>query len=216
MRSLTVIILFIAFAGTGYCLAVRSWGGGVYVYLGEERAPAAVRSLNDYSEVKRDSLYKSAHRQMLDEAEVERRDGHVGLHLGNPLMKNESGGSMFACKVRGREGLYDRIEMTFTGVGVSESGHNAEMVVETPCEAASEASLLSTIWLPMNEIQAGSPSDRSLTFESLSVKLTHVPSVWPENWVLSSVRVFHREGANPELRVEGAKMREARQSLLQF
>ncbi len=216
MRSFIQFSFFLGSVVIGYCLAIQSWGGGVYVYLGEERSPAAVRKMTDYSEVPRQSLHQAAHQQLLQGAEIEKKDGSVGVRLGNPLVRNENGASDFACRVRGREGLYDRVEMTFTGTGISEGGELAQMVIDSPCESAQEVSALSTIWIPMKEITALKAEDGDFDYDAVKIHLLHIPGQWPDNWVLSSVRMFKADDAQPEWKVDAQTLRSSGRELMSF
>lgn len=216
MRTFWYATVFSLFTLTGYLLAVQSWGGTVFVYLGEKRAPASVRRTSDYAEVPRSALHQSAHAQLAASGSIEKRDGSVGIHLGNPLVRNTLGETDFACKVKGREGLFDHLELTFTGTGISEGGENPKMTVVGPCEGTDSFSELATVWLPMDEITRGKPNDGVFTFDNVKVQLESMPGAWPDSWVLSNVRLFRQSEPTTEFKVDAMQMRTSRPSLISF
>ena len=68
MRLLAVAALFLTGLGFSNWITMHSWGGAVYVYVGERRAPASVRTSSDYSAIDRQSLYRSVHAQLMASA----------------------------------------------------------------------------------------------------------------------------------------------------
>ena len=114
----------------GFYLNDQAWDGKVFVYVGEDRSPSAVRSLSDYSSIERKALYRSAHTQLLASAEVFKRDGQIGIQLGHPLLNRMSGGKEFGCQVQDHSGVFDRIEIIFMGTGISEGGAAPRVVAE--------------------------------------------------------------------------------------
>ena len=133
MRKLIAPAFFIFALATGYWVSVESWNGAVYVYIGEQRSPASNRSMRDYSALDRKALSKSIHKQLLASAKVTERNGFMGVTLGHPLFKRAKGTGEFACPVQGRAGVFDRVELTFVGIGVSDSGEAPLMLVEAEC-----------------------------------------------------------------------------------
>lgn len=199
---------------------VNSWDGAVFVYLGEQRSPAAVRSMRDYSAIDRKALFSSVHRQMLEGAKLIKQQGQMALTLGHPLMKTAERNE-FACPVEGRPGLFDRVELTFTGTGISESGHQPMMTIESKCGSGGNLSELETIYIPMQDILAAGAKDQELLTTGdhpVLVKLEHIPGEWPVGWVLSTVR-FYREGSPEEsMTIDSEKMRDTTETgkLLSF
>jgi hypothetical protein len=218
MRMLLAASLFVLCLLAAYTNVLRSWGGGVFVYLGEERAPAAVRSLADYSELKGEALSATAERQLLAQAEIAKRPGFIGVNLGNPLLRMDDGTSGFSCRVRGRDGLYERLQMTFDGVGVSTSGDIPKMVVEAPCEALTSPTNLDTVWIPLGEMVAAAARDADYVYgdgdSAMRIQMVNIPGEWPPGWTLTGVRLLKRDSAS--LDFEGVKLRSARASMLSF
>lgn len=219
MRPSFVVFLFIVGLLIGYGMVVRSWGGSVYVYLGEERSPAAVRLLSDYAALDRDALTNEVHQQMVGDADFIKRDGELGIRLGHPLLKLKSGGFDFACAVQGRQGVFDRIELTFWGIGITESGHPPQIVMETACRTEEDLNRLATLWLPMAEILATPAKDQQLEFyedRPLTIRLEQIPGEWPESWVLTRIRLFRDNNPSESLEIGASLIKEARSKILSF
>lgn len=195
---------------TGYALSVDSWNGAVFVYLGEQRSPAAVRSMRDYSAIDRKALFSSVHRQMLDGAKLIRQAGFMALTLGHPLMKSADRNE-FACPVQGRPGLFDRVELTFNGTGISASGEQPQMIIESECTGGGNLNQLETIWIPMQDILSTEPKNQEMQMygdHPVMVRLNHIPGEWPTGWVLSTVRLYHHENLEETMTIDSAKMRD--------
>jgi hypothetical protein len=216
MRPILSTFAFLFCAGVGYLLAVQSWGGVSFVYLGETRAPASVRKAGDYVAIPQSMLHQSAHAQLMTLAAAETKDGLVGIHLGNPLVRNANGETDFACRTHGRTGLFDRVELVFTGTGISEGGENPEMTVVSACEGGTANSDLAPVWIPIVEIMKEPATDREMNFEGAQIRLISMPGQWPVSWVLSRVRLFKQEDSTANWTVDAAQMRRTRPDLISF
>ncbi len=218
MRPILTVLVFFSSVFCGYKLAIQSWGGTIYVYLGEERSPAAVRQSSSYLAVNGQAVGASVHAQLIADAELVKRDGSVGVYLGNPLLKTHSGNE-FACRVKDREGLYDRVEMTFMGVGVSTSGDTPEMIVEAPCESQEDATRIAPIWIPVKQILSSQAQDADFKTDEdhpVNIRVRNITDSWPPQWVLSRVKMYRADDGEYFLEVGGAEMRNARPALLSF
>lgn len=219
MRSWYVPAVFMFALGFGLWVNDRAWNGQVFVYVGEQRAPAAVRSLVDYSSMERKALYRSAHNQLLEHAEVLKRDGFIGVRLGHPLVNRKGGGKEFGCQVQDHPGVFDRIEIKFIGTGISESGEPARMTVEAHCQSLNDLNLLDVIWIPVSDIFASEPKDteiQSYGDNPVLVRMESIPNQWPENWVLWSIRLYSNDNPDNVLVLDTPLLKEARPTLLSF
>ena len=219
MRKIIIPAFFVAILGLGYWLTMESWNGNVYVYLGEQRAPAAVRSIKDYSSVDRRQLSASLNQQLLKTAKLQKLNGYMGVTLGHPLLKRAKGGGEFACPVQGRAGVFDRVEMVFMGTGISESGSPPLMVVEGQCRPGKDLNQMRTIWIPMDTILRSAAHDQELQIfedQPVTVRLQQIPGQWPENWVLKSVKLFRDGNREDSMMVDSAQVREAAPKMLSF
>jgi hypothetical protein len=213
MRTGFLFLFFSACLSFGYWVSKKAFDGQVYVYLGSERSPAAVRSLHDYQPVPERSLSQSAQEQLLADAKLVKQEGYLGIHLGHILVRDENGAREFACQARGREGIYDRIELTFMGEGIAEGDGPAKMIIDSRCASESSLERLDTIWIPMQEILSLKPKDQDLQSrgeDPTFIKMQSVPSQWPSQWVLYSVKLYRRSGQTAELKIGTAELLKAR------
>lgn len=219
MRHGFIFIFFTVCLAFGYWVSKEAWDGQVYVYMGSERSPAAVRSLRDYEPVDQKSLSDSAQRQLLADAKLVKTDGYLGIHLGQILVRGENGIREFACSVQGREGLYDRIELTFMGEGIAEAAGPGKMIVDAKCASESNLNRLDTIWLPMDEILALSPKDHDLQSrgeEPTFIKLQAIPSQWPETWALYSIKLYRRSDTDSQLKIDASDLMQVRRLIFDW
>jgi len=218
MRKLLAPAAFCLFTLTGYLISMESWNGNVFVYLGEQRAPAAIRSMRDYSAVDRKALYQAVHRQLLEGARMIKGSGEMGLALGHPLIKGDER-TEFACPLEGRPGLFDTMEVTFYGLGISSAGQQPAMTIVAECQSTGSLNRLDTVWIPMKDIMAAEAKDQDLQIygeHPVSVRLQYMPGEWPAAWVLSKVRLFKRDEPEEQLLIDADKMREANGKLMSF
>jgi hypothetical protein len=220
MRNALVGLLFLAAIGFANWLTVRSWNGTVYVYIGERRAPASVRTVQDYTPINRKAIYRSARAQLMAEAAAVRDGGDIAVTLGHPIVPREEGGGRdFACEVAGHTSVYDRMEINFYGTGISDNGEEPHMVIDTACQAGAELDQLEPVWIPMQEIVSAEPRDQELQVsgdQPAIIRLEHIPGAWPEKWVLVSVRFYREDSPDDDLIVDARHLRDGGTALLSF
>lgn len=201
MNKALLFLFFASVMALGYWMSERAWDGQVYVYMGSERSPAAVRQLRDYTPVEGRSITRTAQEQLLADAQLDKQDGFLGIKLGQILVRREDGAREFACEANGRPGLFDRIELTFVGEGIAESGEPAKMVVDSKCSSLTDLDRLDTIWVPMQEILSLKPQDQDLQSrgeDPTFIKMQTVPSSWPTSWTLQSVKLYRRSSLDTQ------------------
>lgn len=216
MRYALGSLLFISAVWFAQALTARSWNGVVYLYRGERRAPAAVRAAQDYLPLDRGTLTRPLQEQLLGLTQIIRRGPNLGLRLGHPLLRREDGTREFACANATGDGVYDRMELVFYGVGAMDSGEPPLLTVDVECSAEYELDHLDPIWIPMDEIARGALKEHRrewLGEESQRVTVEHMPAVWPESWVLYSVRLYNAESGAPDLVLDSARLRATGQAL---
>ncbi len=212
-------LIFVFCLCTGLWITERSWNGRLFVYVGEDRGPTAVHGTLEYSALDRGALYRSAHNQLLDNAEIIKSGKYAGVRFGHPLIAKEKGGKAFGCQVADHRGLFNQIEITFIGTGISEGGSPARMVVEAPCRAIRDLNKLETVWIPMGDIFASAPKDQELQIFGESpvvVKLEEIPSQWPTDWVLWSVRLYRDDDPDEALFISSKLIKESQVKKLSF
>jgi hypothetical protein len=215
------VLFFVLTMCLGWWISDRSWGGKLFVYLGKQRSPAAVRSLGAYSVIDREALNRTVEEQLMAFAEIYKDEGLLGVQLGHPIVNRAGSGKSFSCQVEDLSGLYDRIEVTFVGTGISENGETPKMIIDSKCRAERDLNELETIWIPMQAIMDSEPRDQQFEFPSenlVKLRLESIPSQWPQNWVMWSVR-FYSEGTsddNGDLVINAALLRRTRVQLPSF
>lgn len=190
-------------------MSTDSWNGILYVYLGDERSPAAVHNLKDFSRLDAKSLSRAAHDQVIANAEILKKQDAVGIKLGHFLTRSPDGKREFACDVESRSGVYNRISMTFMGLGISDSGEVPKLIVEADCKASMDLDWLETVWVPMTQISKLGGSDQEYnTYDAnhVSVQVEHMTADWPENWALTNVRLFHANNPDESMIVDTNKL----------
>jgi len=142
----------------------------------------------------------------------------MGLTLGHPLMKS-SDRNEFACPVQGRPGMFDRVELTFIGTGISEAGQQPKMIVEADCATGPNLGEINTIWIPMQDIVTAEAKDQEMQIygdHPVIVRLEQIPGEWPVAWVLSNIKLFRQANPDENVTIDSAKMRETSGKLLSF
>lgn len=219
MRNIFVPIFFVFVLFAGFKISTESWNGSVYVYMGEQRSPAALRETRDFTAVDRKSLSGTLSKQLLASAKLQELNGYIGVTLGHPLFKRAKGTGEFACPVKGRPGVFDKVELVFMGTGVSEGGEPPTMVVEGECAPGNTVSEMRTIWIPLKSIMASNPQDQELQLfgdQPVTVRLRQIPGAWPENWVLQSVKLYRENNPADHMMVDAKAVREGNPKLIQF
>jgi hypothetical protein len=219
MKKLIAPAFFMLALATGYSISMESWNGAVYVYMGEQRSPASMRSMKDFSAVDRKAITTSVQKQLLASAKVTEKNGFMAVHLGHPLFKRAKGTGEFACPVQGRAGIFDRVELTFIGMGINESGEPPLLVVEAECKPGSKLSEMRPIWIPIKAIMASPAQDQEMQMfgdQPVTVRLQKIPGQWPDSWVLQAVKLYRELNPSENLTVDAKGVREANPRLLEL
>lgn len=199
------LILFYAMSLVGgVLLAKSSWDRLSFVYVGSERSPAALRGMKDFSSLRGSSLNEAAANELIDQIKLLPMDGGIRLELNQFILRDQQGHKNFVCRIGGRDGVFDRLEVTLMGYGVSEHGESPEMIVTSDCVSSDDGKSVGSIAIsiPMREVANLKPVDQSLALgDSLmtTVRLVNMTSVWPEEWQVLSVRYFKLANDNQDL-----------------
>lgn len=207
MRTISAFILFLAGLMTANWLTVRSWNGTLYVYVGEVRAPASVRSVHDYSAIDRQALFRSVHEQLMSSAQLlrdEKNPEAIGVRLGHPLVQRGDGGKEFVCGVSEHTGLFDRVELTFYAMGVTENGEPTYLTANAPCRPSEQVDVLDAVWIPNVHGQ-----ENELNMGQTRVRFQNLTSHQPDSWALWSVRFYREDDPQLSLTVDAAQLKKA-------
>ncbi len=183
----------------------NAWNGTVYVYVGETRSPAATKDIHDFYPLDGRVLRQSLDQQMFENVSFVNRESEVGVRLGHFLVRDGGGKRQFACQVQSRPGLYDRVELSFMGVGVSDNGKIPKMTVDSLCAAEDELSFINPVWLALSEIYQSEPKSQILKIPELggtAIAFDDLASAWPEKWTLVRVKLYRSDAGVPALMLE--------------
>jgi hypothetical protein len=189
-------LLFILSMTTSAFVMSHSWRGIRYVAVGHGRSPAAVHGIKDLSSLRGASF--------VDQNDVVQTDDGLEVHLSQFVMRDEQGLRNFVCRVEGRSGVFNRVELTLVGVGISEAGRTPTLRVQADCLSQPNPREIGAIVvpLPLAEIYRMKPRDQEFqlsdAFES-SVRVSQMVSEWPREWRLQSIRYFDSENPAHEL-----------------
>lgn len=180
------------------------------MYVGGSRTPAAIRGLRDLSSLKGASLSSAAEFHFFKESELKKTKQGIEIFLNQFVMRDESGGRNFVCQVEGRPGVFDRLEVTLEGIGISEAGKIPRIIVETDCKSLPDSKTIGQIkiFLPMEKLYGLAPKDQDLSFydeTNTQLRVVQMVSEWPRDWVLKSVRYFDSKAPEKMLSLDVPK-----------
>lgn len=209
MNRLTPL-LYIFMICCGVWLGQNSWDRLTFVYVGSERSPAAFRGLRDFSSLKGASLLDAASDQLSDQIQMKLVDGGYEVKLSQFVLRSPEGHKTFACKIDGRLGVYNRVELVLDGYGVSEHGKSPRLVLQTECKSDESTNSIGqiTVFIPMDEILKLKTIDQQISGfrgSNLNVELRQMTSVWPDEWVLEKVRYFQEGDTRQDMVLEPNK-----------
>jgi len=220
MKHFYHALFFLSLFVGGVHLGKSSWDGVVYVYLGERRAPASLRKPADYVPISNQTFTMSSAQQLMEFAQIFKQEGVVGLRLGHPLIPHAQGGGLeLACEAEGRAGSFTHMEVQFWGTGASSHGDKPTLTVNLPCRVSSDIAALEILWIPMKFIVSQPVQDMELQNPLGSpgvFRLENMPDVWPENWLLWSVRFYREDDSDATFEIDAAEMRETSHGLISF
>jgi hypothetical protein len=182
------------FGALGIAVGLQTWNQVSRQYYRAElktlltgRSPAAIHKSLEVSQIDGAELIQSSSSRLVATARIILKDSDLGLELGHFVTHNGQGGRLLACD------YFDRIEMTFDGEGVADSGNKPVMRIEGPCRTGDDVTRIEAIWIPVGKILNEKPSDMELSFsEGVNFNFENMSSEWPERWVLQSVRMKHQ------------------------
>lgn len=200
------LIFVLAFSG-GIYLAGSSWGGLRYIDLSDGRSPSAIAGVRDFSSYRGSSLSNAAEFHFASQSKVEATDEGLDIYLDQFVMRDQAGQKNFVCRVEGRKGVFDRVELVLEGLGISEAGRVPELIVQSDCVSEPDLDQIGPIRIsiPMAEIYKLKPMDQELSlfdkFNS-SIRIFQMVSEWPTQWRIKSVKYFLREEPQDMLTLE--------------
>lgn len=202
--------MVLTFAAIGAIRAALSFDGVIYVsadkYLVNERNPAALKRVFDYSAFEGEPLKIRSFKRLIDDAQVVAKDGAVGVGLGHFVTKGDDGRGALACD------YYGRVTLKFEGEGIMEFGEKPVMTVEAPCSVSSDLNRIDPIWIPFTRLiaenqaparflEASFPDQAGVRF-----KFENMTAEWPRQWTLVSVKLHNEAAPGREVAIDKTGM----------
>lgn len=188
----------------------HSWDGVRYVSVSDWRSPSAIRGLRDFSSLRGASLASAAEDYFLSQSEVKSTEGGLEIYLNQFVITDQNQMRNFVCRVEGRAGVYDRVELRLRGLGISEAGKEPMLVVESDCLSEPDPKAIGAIRvpIPMAQIYELRPTDQYVRFyDDLDsrVQVVEMVSEWPKEWRLEEVRYFLSTDSTQSLSFKAGK-----------
>ena len=194
---------FVLFFALGLNLAFNSWQGSVYVsgqdLVDGRRDVASVAKTLGFSYVKGHLLRRDGRLQSIAQARVLESKEALGVSLGHFLVKSAGGKKDFVCR------QHEKVELTFSAEGSAVDGEKPQMKLRGRCVVTGDASYISTLWIPVQDIvksKYGHFGLASVDRGAVTVYFNGVGSSWPRNWVLSKVRFYSKDLQKPQVVID--------------
>lgn len=201
---ITTLVLVFLFAAGAFRVVTDSWGGMIYFFPENERDPAAIGKVFDFSHLEGRALQMASQKRLLAEAQILKEESRIGIELGHFITKNQRGSQILACH------LYDQVQLSFVSADMAVAGKPTRLIVTAPCSSGADVNHIETIWIPMASIMADRPGDRELQImhpQELNIKIENSGDQWPQAWSLDSVRLFNKLDESKQIEVTAERVR---------
>ena len=145
--------------------------------------------------------------QLSNQSEVRRSEAGIEILFNQFVMRDSEGIKNFVCRVEGRPGVFDQIEVSFRGTGISEAGKVPRLTVLAECFSSPSALKVGAIrvFIPMKEITELRPIDQEVVLQGAQIKITQMVSEWPLDWVIDGINYLNSTSNNSKLSLEMKK-----------
>jgi hypothetical protein len=178
--GMTFLLFTFSFAvGYGVILYTSDWGP-------INRDPAAIRQVNDFSNLSGSSLINAMKKRIISGAAVIRKNESLGIELGHFAMAKITGEKTLACQE------FQNVILRFEAEGVATSGERPVMEVEGACEFSEDMTKIMPIFIPVGKVLAEKPSDGEFQYregKQVTIRFHGMTEEWPTRWLLTSVRL---------------------------
>lgn len=166
------------------------------------RDPAAIQKVYDFSALKGDALTLASKQRLLAGFESFTQDGAIGISLGHFVVLGENGEKQFACR------KYTKVILTFEGEGMAVGGEKPGMRIEGECREAEDINQIEPLVIPVSRILDQPVGDGEFEFlenYNVAVRFSSVADQWPQQWVLTSVKLTNE--TTDEVSIEREEIR---------
>jgi hypothetical protein len=183
-KSLFWVLSFALLGATAFQLGYKL----VMTSHTNEREPAAIPRIYDYSHLEGEALQRASKDRLIGAAKIIHVGDAEGLELGHFVTKNKDGQNVGACEI------YDKVEMTFFAGGMAVSGDSPTMTVSGPCVPADNINVISPLMIPYSKILNLPVKDQEIndseeSGSGVSVSFKNVSDSWPQLWILQTVKL---------------------------
>ena len=190
------------FVAMGLFLGITSWDKNLYVQWN----PSKKRGLASVGDSSSPELLNLSYEQLVQRAssvlfskhKVVRKGENTSFYLGNVLVPDSYSKSYrFICQI------FPLVEFSFSALGISLSGEEGVMLVQSPCNSNEEDEVfMGPFWVPHKRILA-SPSQEyfDMPEKGTSIRFYKASIVLTSSWLLKSVRFFNEAERDRELLV---------------
>lgn len=194
------IIIPVCGLGFVFCLGLffglKSWNGNLYVQWSpsQGRGVAGADSSKEILNLSSDRLTSSAESILFSQNKIIRQGDLLSFYLKNFLVHDpQFKKHRFICQI------FPFVEFSFSALGVSLSGEEGLMLVQSPCNIENE-NFIGPFWIPYKQILEN-PSKRSfeISEEETFIRFYHASVVLTPSWLLKSVRFFDSNQEDNEL-----------------
>ncbi|MBK9293444.1 MAG: hypothetical protein IPM57_03230 [Oligoflexia bacterium] len=180
------------FLFVGSCTAVKqNIFNSQNSFATKERMPSSIQRVYDYSDLQGKSLLLAVRERLLKSTEIKYAGNYAMIQVGHfTLLDTQTKNKVFACE------YFDTITFEFEGQSVIVDGeHKPQFAVETQCQIAANINYMMPLKIPLGMLKTTSPGkiERKVfdQNQSLTLRTDYIPTEWPKNWILKSIKLTH-------------------------
>ena len=171
----------------GLFFGLNSWDKNLYVQWNpfQGRGIAGVDSSPEILNLSSQQLLQEPDQVLFSQGQVEIEGELMAFYLGSFLIPNSKlNQHQFVCEV------FSEVEFSFSAVGISLSGEQGLMVVQSPCNMERE-DRIGPFWIPYEEI-INNPAKKifELPEQRTYIRFYNASTVLTPGWLLTSVKFF--------------------------
>lgn len=204
-KTFISILVFTLTLCLGIFISIKSWKGLVYWYPDNNRNPAAIKKVFDFSHLEGRALEMASYKRLIADARILEGNESLGLELGHFVIKDEEAKRQFACNV------YNRIELQFKSADMSVNGEPSVMTIEAHCLVNDDINRIHPVWIPMKKILSEREGDIQLHWKEqgdIHISFTNIGDSWPRAWTVSNVKMFNDNDLSKFMQIDQTQMKQ--------
>ena len=172
----------------GLFFGIRSWNKSLYVQWSPsyERGLAQEESSKTILHLSYENLNQKASEMLFSQNQVIEKEDSIAFYLGNFLVKDPHLKEYrFICQI------FPLVEFSFSALGISLSGEEGLMVVQSPCNMEN-TDLIGPFWIPKKDIlKEASKKYFEIPEKNVFVHFYNASTTLTPSWFLKNVRFFN-------------------------